>query len=356
MRRTIEGSFKSLRARRFTLRALVAAAALLWLSATARALPQTFVSAAGADANRCDRSSPCRTFAGAYSKTDAGGEIVVLDSGEYGPLTINRSLSVIARGVNAEITSAGNGLTVSAAAADVVVVHGLTITGKGGFASGIYYTAGAALHVENCLISRFGGHGINFEGAGQLYVKDTAIRNNSGVGVKVSGKGGVARVAIDHSRVEKNQVGVAAMTAASVTVKDAVIAGSPDYGLYVAHSSAGISAESCVVTQNGYGVHAANSGQVNIHNSMLTYNNRGVNVTGATSMVRIEDCMVSNCSFAITVAGGGAAIVSDVNITGNGFGLHNNPSSPGKLWSFGNNSVFGNGSDVSGTIAPVYVR
>jgi hypothetical protein len=45
---------------------------------------RTWVSGVGNDANPCSRTAPCKTFAGAISKTATGGEISVLDPGGYG--------------------------------------------------------------------------------------------------------------------------------------------------------------------------------------------------------------------------------------------------------------------------------
>src|SRR5579884_2976406 len=83
-----------------------AAVVLGALALPAGALAQasrTFVSGVGEDANPCSRTAPCNTFAGAYSKTAAGGEIDVRDPGGFGALTITRSLTISATGVTAGV-------------------------------------------------------------------------------------------------------------------------------------------------------------------------------------------------------------------------------------------------------------
>src|SRR5207344_3288954 len=64
--------------------------------ASAGAATRTFVSGSGNDMNSCSRKAPCRTFASTITKTDAGGEIIVMDSAEYGPFAIDRNIKIIA--------------------------------------------------------------------------------------------------------------------------------------------------------------------------------------------------------------------------------------------------------------------
>src|SRR5215203_4285869 len=142
---------------------------LLTLSAAAQAqATRTWVSGVGDDANPCSRTAPCKTFAGAISKTAAGGEINVLDPGGFGGVTITKSISILAEGVTAGVLVSGtNGIIVNAASTGVVVLRGLDIEGLGSGASpglnGIRFIAGGQLHVENCTINNFGQKGILFE-------------------------------------------------------------------------------------------------------------------------------------------------------------------------------------------------
>src|SRR5450631_2155813 len=93
---------------------------------------RTWVSGVGDDANPCSRTAPCKTFAGAISKTAAGGEIDVLDPGGFGAVTITKAISIEAEGVIAGVVVSGtNGIVVAAGANDSVVLRGLTIEGLG---------------------------------------------------------------------------------------------------------------------------------------------------------------------------------------------------------------------------------
>src|SRR5215469_11204662 len=79
---------------------LAALAVLLAVTSLAQAqATRTWVSGVGDDANPCSRTAPCKTFAGAISKTTAGGEINVLDPGGFGAVTITKSISIYNEGV-----------------------------------------------------------------------------------------------------------------------------------------------------------------------------------------------------------------------------------------------------------------
>src|SRR5512145_1944192 len=111
---------------------------------------RTWVSGVGDDANPCSRTAPCKTFAGAISKTAAGGEISVLDPGGFGAVTITKSITIASEGGSGEggILSPGvNGITINAGANDVVTIRGLAIHGGGSPSpglNGVRFIAGRA--------------------------------------------------------------------------------------------------------------------------------------------------------------------------------------------------------------------
>ncbi len=115
---------------------------------------RTWVSGVGDDANPCSRTAPCKTFAGAISKTAAGGEINCIDPGGFGAVTIVKAMTIDCANIEAGVVVAGtNGVIVNAGASDVVVLRGIdfmgTVTVPG--LNGIRFIAGGALHVENIL-------------------------------------------------------------------------------------------------------------------------------------------------------------------------------------------------------------
>ena len=117
---------------------------------------RTWVSAVGDDGNACSRISPCKTFAGAYPKTFAGGEIDVLDAGGFGALTIDKAITLDGGAVYAAVlVGSGTAINVSAGPNDVVRLKNLQIQGNGGASVGIGFFSGRSLHVEHCMIQNF---------------------------------------------------------------------------------------------------------------------------------------------------------------------------------------------------------
>src|SRR5215831_5418592 len=124
-------------------------------SANAQAT-RTWVSGVGDDANPCSRTAPCKTFAGAISKTAPNGEIDVLDPGGFGALTITKSITIDGRPVEAGVLVSGtNGIVVSAQPTDKVILRGLDFNGSGTGINGITFSGGAQLSVEGCTIQGF---------------------------------------------------------------------------------------------------------------------------------------------------------------------------------------------------------
>src|SRR6188508_223353 len=75
---------------------------------------RTWVSGVGDDANPCSRTAPCKTFAGAISKTATGGEINVLDPGGFGGVTITKSITIDCEDTQGSILASGtNGINVN---------------------------------------------------------------------------------------------------------------------------------------------------------------------------------------------------------------------------------------------------
>src|SRR5437868_10529667 len=144
------------RSRLLTLLGALSALVLHAASAQAQAT-RTWVSGVGDDVNPCSRTAPCKTFAGAISKTAAGGEISVLDPGGFGGVTITKAISITNDGAGEAgiLVSGTNGITVNAGSQDVVRIHGIIIDGGNLLTSlaGIRFNTGGELHVENCLIT-----------------------------------------------------------------------------------------------------------------------------------------------------------------------------------------------------------
>ncbi len=256
---------------------------------------RTWVSGVGDDANPCSRTAPCKTFAGAISKTAAKGEINVLDPGGFGGVTITKSISIVSDHIEAGVLVSGtNAIIVNAAATDTVVLRGLDIEGLGTGLNGVRFLAGGALRVERCSFKGFTQRGIDFEpsGASQLYVANSVfIENAAGaIFVKPSGAGS-ANGTIDHVNMERNLFGVHVEGLVNMSIRDSYAAANSTQGfealntngaagLFVSGSSSvsnglgGIRADGVntivrvadtTVYANGTGLVTANSGQIISH-------------------------------------------------------------------------------------------
>ena len=170
---------------------------------------RTFVASYGLTTNtafNCSITKPCRGFSEAVGVTNSGGEVVVLDSAGYGPVTITQAVSIIApAGVYAGISvfAALDGVTVAAGATDKVVLRGLTINGQGGN-NGIRVLSVAELHIDDCIMTNLGMDGILVEGGSTVHVVRAVVRSNAGHGLHVIS--GVPAVQVSDSYLVGNGV------------------------------------------------------------------------------------------------------------------------------------------------------
>ena len=187
---------------------------------------RTWVSGVGDDANPCSRTAPCKTFAGAISKTAAGGEIDALDPGGFGSVTITKSITIDASHTLGGVSNSGaNGVIVNAGVNDVVVLRGLDFDSYGGGPglNGVRFLAGGALHIEDSVIRDNkatvpNGMGVTFvpsTGSPRLFITNTVISgngssSNGGVHIEPTGSAG-AVVTIANSTLFNNLVGVRAV-------------------------------------------------------------------------------------------------------------------------------------------------
>jgi hypothetical protein len=253
---------------------ILAAFALFVLTAdlaTAQAT-RTWVSGVGDDVNPCSRTAPCKTFAGAISKTATGGEINVLDPGGFGAVTITKSISIVNDGVGSAgvVVSGTNAIIVNAPATSVIVLRGLDIEGLGTGLNGVRHLGGGSLTIENCTINNFTQKAVDFEpnGPSQLSIKHTVIRNNvngaasGGVLIK-PGVGQFALASLDGVQIERNTFGVRAENNSRVSIRNSSIAGSTSEGVFSFSSAAGqptlVTVANTSVINNGTGLRADGS-------------------------------------------------------------------------------------------------
>lgn len=251
---------------------------------------RTWVSGVGDDANPCSRTAPCKTFQGALSKTAARGEISVLDPGNFGSVTIAKSISLVSDSVTAGVRmTAGTGITVNAGAGDVVVIRGLDIQGTGTATTGILFEAGRALFVEQTQIGGFTGDGIlaNLTTSGEVHVTGSQLRNNGGAGLRASTASGLLTLAVEGSQLANNAVGLDARDNTSTTVIGSMVASNTSVGLQAQAdtTSAALAVADTVVTFNPIGIQVGGGagnrpGSLSLVRSDIFDNDTGV-ATGA---------------------------------------------------------------------------
>ena len=159
--------------RKVSLSLLIIVALVISAPAFAQAT-RTWVSGVGDDANPCSRTAPCKTFAGAISKTAAAGEINVIDPGGFGAVTITKSMTIDGQGPQSSILASGTSGVIINAAGIVVNLRNLSINGASTTAgSGIRVLNAAAVNIENCIIMNFTGTGT----VGRGLSIETAVAN-----------------------------------------------------------------------------------------------------------------------------------------------------------------------------------
>jgi hypothetical protein len=302
----------------------IAAMTVSMATAAHAAALRTFVSGFGSDSNtatNCSHAQPCRTFAMAVTVTSPGGEIEALDPAGYGPITIDRALSLIGLpGAAINAPSGGNGITINAGPKDAILVQGLLIDGVGVGANGVAFSAGGSLTISNCVVRNFPsgccsivGNGIFISpssGTVIFAITDTTVSNNGGDGINyepLSGASPTTKGIIDHVVATANgNFGISFETAGTSTPAVATLSNS-------------------VVSDNGTGI--------------------GVDNGSGTLKLSIDNVNVSGNSEGIVADHTANVLLGRSVITGNGTGI-NNATSPNTFFSYQNNQIDLNTSDI----------
>jgi Right handed beta helix region len=290
---------------RFAFNILAITVFSLAISSVAQAqATRTWVSGVGDDANPCSRTAPCKTFAGAISKTAPCGEISVLDPGGFGAVTITKAITIDGDGTLAGILSANvNAIIVNAGAADVVIIRGISINGACSGIDAIKLFGAKHLHVENCTIydfpsaSSFGIEGVN-AAASEISVVNTSFTNVN-IGIRVGNVAGNS-ASISNCRIQRGTFGVDVL-GGNATVSNSVISHQTTDGL-VAENAGTLNSVGNVVVNNGIGINAFSSGSIiNIANSDVLNNSTGVQVAAGGVCTRFQNNRIfQNTSAQIT--------------------------------------------------------
>jgi hypothetical protein len=262
-------------------------------SANAQA-SRTWVSGVGDDANPCSRTAPCKTFAGAISKTAVLGEINCLDPGGFGAVTITKSITIDCHEIFGSILNAGtNAIIINFAsftdARKTVRIRNINMNGFDTGLNGIRIlgiaaaSVGSEVFIEDCTIDgNFGGtaRGISDErtGGGELTVSDTTIRNTGATGIAIIG-GTRIDATLDNVRVQNSNFGVAIGGNVKLMINRSVFSGSQAAGIE-SDPSGEINVDNSVSSNNVTGVQVSAGAIVRLANTDIAFN--GTAITGAT--------------------------------------------------------------------------
>jgi hypothetical protein len=257
---------------------------------------RTWVSGVGDDANPCSRTAPCKTFAGAISKTAAGGEISALDPAGFGAVTITKSITINGDGTLAGIiASLTNGIIINAGVNDKVVIRNLSLNGVGNGINGIRFLAGNQLSVQNCSISGFTGSGIdiNKTASGIVSIKDTVI-TQCATGINATTSAGFVVALVDNVRLENMSNGLVAGTNSLVTVRNSSVFQNNTNGLRASTGTSTINTENCMVSSNGTGINASVSGAtIRLSRTAILNNTTGINIAGGAIVASFQNNVIA---------------------------------------------------------------
>jgi hypothetical protein len=248
---------------------------------------RTWVSGVGDDANPCSRTAPCKTFAGAISKTAAGGEIDCLDPGGFGGITITKAITLNCSATLGSILVSGTpGVTINTtSAADKVVLRNIQIQGLAGGPNtagtiGVNILSAAVVSIENCVITQFSGNAISDTRSvanSKLFVKNTTLSYNgiSGIGIGATNN---SNAVLDNVYSVNNQFGISAGNAGNnVMIRRSVFSGNTT-GVD-SQSGSAITVDDSVISGNTTGVNAV--GTVRLSDNDISFN--GTGISGATT-------------------------------------------------------------------------
>jgi len=310
-------------------RTIFIAAALALVVAAEPASAQvnrTYVSAAGSDTNNCANvAMPCRHFQNAVNATAVGGEVVALDPANYGSFTINQAITIEGQGwAYVAPPNDGNGIAINAVSGNVII-RGVLLNGDGatGGTNGIVFNSGASLTVTDCVVQNFSSNGPPTTGNGILLqpstgtitfvITNTIVSNNGYVGFDYAPTSGSATAngVIDHFVATDSQYGIAVGTssgggATTVAISNGVVGNNSNAGINI---------------QNG-----SNALTISIDNTNITGNLNGIAAYNTSNVFL------------------GRSV-----ITANGTGTFN-PTTPNTFYSYSDNHIGGNGSDINGAL------
>jgi hypothetical protein len=275
---------------------------------------RTWVSGVGDDANPCSRTAPCKTWPGAISKTAAGGEIDALDPGGFGAVTITKSITLDGGGgqVASILVSGTNGINVSAAATDVIILRNLRLNGIVNSGSpglvGVQVNTAARVVIEKCDIFGFGTAALlvatSATSSPLIKFQETTINGNA-AGISIKPTGGTVKLAVELTHVDNNvnggmRVDGTAGGTIHAAISDSSISLNGAAGLNVLSGTANVTVDvqrTVIAGNNGAGVSSSNTNggtsTVTVGDSMLSNNVSAWNIAGTATLASYKNNQVT---------------------------------------------------------------
>ncbi|HEX6098903.1 MAG TPA: right-handed parallel beta-helix repeat-containing protein [Thermoanaerobaculia bacterium] len=255
---------------------------------------RTWVSGVGDDVNPCSRTAPCKTFAGAISKTAANGEINVIDPGGFGAVTITKSMTIDGYGPQSSILASGtSGIIINDSLSGspgtiVVNIRNLSINGASTTAgSGIRIISAKAVNIENVYIGNFTGsgsvgRGISIEtnvAAVRVTVSNCTLYNMGNVAIHSVPAGGNVLLNVHNTKIYRgasSAINVRNLTKATISYCD-LSNNTLGAGVTLEQSTAEAMVSNTVMANNAFGIFSGVGGGLPV--SRLY----GCTITGNTS-------------------------------------------------------------------------
>jgi hypothetical protein len=269
---------------RFLMIGLLAALAPVAVHAQAT---RTWISGVGDDVNPCSRTAPGKTFAGAISKTAAGGEIDCLDPGGFGAVTVTKSMTLDGGSgqVASILASETNGITINAGLSDVVIIRNIRFQGivQNGFGPGlsaIRVIQCGMVVIQHCEIDGFSVDGVQMDSGAtscNMSITDTRITNCTNDGVFVHGALGIHSSVTDCECEKCGNAGYEADTGV-MTITRSV--GSNGNTAFLATTGGAIHATHCTASGNTTAITAMPTSSVILNDCDIISNGTGISVGG----------------------------------------------------------------------------
>lgn len=300
-------------------------------AAAGSAQVRTWVSTRGADTNPCNRNFPCRTFAAAIAAVDDGGEVVVLDSGGFSSVIVNKGVSIVApKGIHAAIAPTSGIAILVNTAGEPVVLSNLYLNAQGA-GQGIHFQGTGDLHVKDCVANGFIDSGLfsAIAASGRLFVSSSEFRNNDVNGLRYSSDA-PGQAVVDHCSFSDNgAAGFVGIGTGKLLVRDSVSSSNGTEGFQLNWGSGQqVVLVDCVAANNSASGFQAST------------------ISGGTLIVHLEQCTAAGNATGVhasqTPGASAAMYLANSAVVHNGVGFLF--SGGGEIHSRGDNTVLNNGA------------